>query len=141
MKYIAVFFAFVWRALVVLCLVFFFIVLLVIFGVFVVALSPHNTVIAQDAALVIAPQGPLVEQLTGDPLERAVGEMYGQDRSETLLRDVVEAIHEAKKDRRIKVLVLDLGGLSGGGLVKVEELTNAIDAFRKCGLCVFVFVV
>jgi protease IV len=139
MKYIAVFFAFVWRALDALRKVLHLIVLVVIFGVIVAALSPHSTVIPQDAALVIAPQGPLVEQLTGDPLERAVGEMYGEDRSETLLRDVVEAIHEAKKDRRIKVLVLDLGGLSGGGLVKVEELTNAIDDFRKSGKRVLAF--
>ncbi|HEU4601331.1 MAG TPA: signal peptide peptidase SppA [Steroidobacteraceae bacterium] len=139
MKYITIFFAFLWRALDALRKVLHLIVLLVIFGVIVAALSPHIPVIPQQAALVIAPQGPLVEQLTGDPVERAVAEMYGEDRSETLLRDVVEAIHEAKKDRRIKVLVLDLSGLSGGGLVKLEELTRAIDDFRSSGKRVIAF--
>jgi protease-4 len=139
MKYIAVFLGFLWRGLDALRKVLHLIVLLVIFGVIVAALAPHSTVIPQQGALVIAPQGPLVEQLTGDPLERAVAEMYGEDRSETLLRDVVEAIHEAKKDQRIKVLVLDLGSLSGGGLVKMEELTSAIDDFRKSGKRVLAF--
>ncbi|HEU4654244.1 MAG TPA: signal peptide peptidase SppA [Steroidobacteraceae bacterium] len=139
MKYITIFFAFLWRGLDALRKVLHLIVLLVIFGLIVAALSPHIPVIPQQAALVIAPQGPLVEQLTGDPVERAVAEMYGEDRSETLLRDVVEAIHEAKKDRRIKVLVLDLSGLSGGGLVKLEELTRAIDDFRSSGKRVIAF--
>jgi protease-4 len=139
MKYIAAFFGLLWRGLDALRKVLHLIVLLVIFGLIVAAVSPRTTVIPQQAALVIAPQGPLVEQLTGDPLDRAVAELYGEDRSETLLRDVVDAIHEAKKDQRIKVLVLDLGGLSGGGLVKVEELTNAIDDFRKGGKRVLAF--
>jgi protease-4 len=139
MKYIAAFFTFLWRGLDALRKALHLIVLLVIFGVIVAALSPRVPVIPKEAALVIAPQGPLVEQLTGDPIERAVAEMYGEDRSETLLRDVVDAIHSAKKDRRIKVLVLDLGGLTGGGLVKLDELAHAVDDFRSGGKRVIAF--
>ena len=39
--------------------------------------------------LVEAPQGPLVEQYTGDPLERAVADLLRQGPVETRLRDVL----------------------------------------------------
>ena len=85
------------------------------------------------AALVIAPQGPLVEQLSGDPLERAVAEALRQQPTETLLRDLVEAIEAAGEDGRISALYLDLGGLSGGSLPKLQELGQAIAGFRASG--------
>jgi protease-4 len=76
---------------------------------------------------------PLVEQFTGDPLERAVAEALRQKPAETLLRDVVEAIESAAEDRRISALYLDLGGLDGGGLPKLEEVADAVEEFRASG--------
>ena len=52
---------------------------------------------------------------------------------ETRLRDVVEAIRAAKDDDRISSLYLDLGGLEGGGVAKLQEVAAAIDAFRATG--------
>jgi protease-4 len=92
-----------------------------------IPLVPHG------AALVIAPNGPLVEQLSGDPLERAVAESLRRQPSETLLRDVVDAIEAGMDDDRISALYLDLGGLEGGGLAKLQELGDAIDAFAESG--------
>ena len=133
MKSIAAFFGFVWRSLDALRKVLHLLVLLVIFGILIAVLSPRIPTVQQSAALVVAPQGALVEQLSGDPLQRAITEAYGQGNSETLVRDLVEAIEAAKKDDRIKVLVLDLSNMSGGGIAKLEELSVAIRDFRSSG--------
>ena len=83
------FFKFVWRALDATRKVLHLILLLFLFLLIFAVVSPKVPPIPQKAALVIAPQGVLVEQLAGDPLERAVAELYGQERPETLLRDIV----------------------------------------------------
>jgi protease IV len=133
MKPIVRFFSFTWRAIDATRKVMHFILLLFVFLVIVAALSPKVPVIPAKAALVIAPQGTLVEQLAGDPFERAVAELYGQERPETLVRDVVDAIEAGKDDDRIAVLVLDLGSMAGGGLAKLEEVATAIRDFRTSG--------
>ena len=96
MKAIAAFFGFVWRALDALRKVLHLIVLLVLFLGLAAALSPSIPIVPHKTALVIAPQGTLVEQLAGDPFDRAVAELYGQQRAETLVRDLVDAIEAAK---------------------------------------------
>jgi protease IV len=127
------FFRFLWSALDALRKVLHLIVLLLLFLVIVAALSPSVPHVPRQAALVLAPQGALVEQLAGDPFERALAEVSGQGRAETLLRDLIDAVQAAKKDDRIKVLVLDLGSMFGGGMAKLEELSAAIRDFRAAG--------
>jgi len=139
MKAIAWFLGLVWRGLDGLRKVLHLIVLLVLFLGIGAALSPGIPLIPHKAALVLAPQGVLVEQLAGDPFERAVAEAYGQSRPETLLRDLVEVVDTAAKDQRIEVMVLDLSGMSGGGIVKMQELADAIQRFRATGKKVFAF--
>jgi protease-4 len=113
--------------------------LLLIFGAIGSLFSRPIPLVPDRAALVIAPQGPLVEQFTGDPLERAIAEVLRQGPGETRLRDVVEAIDTARKDERISSLYLDLGGLAGGGTAKLQEVAAAIDRFRKSGKPVIAF--
>jgi protease-4 len=113
--------------------------LLLIFALVGTLFSHPIPLVPDKAALVIRPEGPLVEQLTGDPFERAVAETLHQAPVETRLRDVVEAIESAKDDKRISSLYLDLGGLAGGGTAKLLEVTRAIDAFRKSGKPVIAF--
>jgi|PlaIllAssembly_1097288.scaffolds.fasta_scaffold21108_2 protease-4 len=107
--------------------------LLVIFGILWAAFSRSIPLVPDKAALVIAPQGPLVEQLSGDPLERALAESLRQAPVETLLRDVVDAIESAAGDERISALYLDLSGMERGGLAKLQEVARAIDTFRESG--------
>lgn len=133
MKTITAIFGFLWRLLDGMRKVMHFIVLLVIFIVLLAVLSPRIPIVPQSAALVVAPQGVLVEQLSGDPLERALAAAYGTGRAETLVRDVVESIEAAKKDDRIKALVLDLGSMQGGGIAKLEEVAAAVRDFRATG--------
>jgi protease-4 len=139
MKAIATVFTFIWRALDALRKVLHLIVLLVMFLLIFAALSPSIPIVPHKTALVIAPQGALVEQLAGDPFDRAVAELYGQQRAETLVRDLVDAIEAAKTDKRVEVLVLDLGHMAGGGVAKLEEVAAAIRDFRKSGKKVLAF--
>jgi len=139
MKALATFFSFVWRGLDALRKVLHLIVLLAMFLIIAAVLSPSVPIVAHKTALVIAPQGSLVEQLAGDPFDRAVAELYGQQRAETLVRDLTEAIEAAKTDKRVEVLVLDLGHMAGGGVAKLEEVAAAIRDFRSTGKKVLAF--
>lgn len=107
------------------------VLLLLIFALIGTLFSRPIPLVPDQAALVIAPQGPLVEQFTGDPFERAVADTLRQSTPETRLRDVVDAIEAATKDARISAIYLDLGGLDGGGTAKLQEVGRALDDFRK----------
>jgi protease-4 len=107
--------------------------LLVIFGFLLAALHTSNPVIPRSAALVIAPEGEIVEQLAIDPVRRAVGEASGTTASETLLKDIIDAIAAAKTDSRIKLIVLDLDSMGGAGLSKLQEIGAALRDFRASG--------
>src|SRR5262245_35300848 len=113
--------------------------LLLIFGTVWAVFSRSIPLVPDGAALVIAPQGPLVEQLTGDPVERALADSLSRAPTQTLLRDVVEAIDSARDDDRISSLYLDLGGLAGAGLPKLGEVASAVDRFRESGKPVIAF--
>ncbi len=88
-----------------------------------------------DAALVIAPNGTLVEQRS---VRSPISVLQGGDGiRQVLLRDVVDAIRNAATDPRIKVLILEPDGLSGAGLSKLEEIGAAVADFRKAGKKVY----
>ncbi len=127
------FLALVWRLLDGVRKVLHLILLLVIFGFVLAALHTSIPTVPRTAALVIAPEGELVEQLSSDPLRRAFGEASGGPAPETLLRDVIEAVGSAKTDPRIKLIVLDLGNLNSSGLSKLQEIGAALKDFRSAG--------
>ena len=127
------FFLLVWRILDGVRKVLHLALLLVIFGFLLAALHTSNPVIPRSAALVIAPEGEIVEQLAIDPVRRAVGEASGTTASETLLKDVIDAIAAAKTDSRIKLIVLDLDSMGGAGLSKLQEIGAALRDFRASG--------
>jgi len=71
-----------WRGLDVLRRFLHLILLLALLGFIVGALHGSIPRIPDSAALVVAPEGQLVEQLSGDPLQRAISQARGQGRSE-----------------------------------------------------------
>lgn len=95
--------------------------------------------VASKSALLLAPEGDLVEQLSGDPLERALQEARGQGQSETLLWDMTDSIRAAARDKRIRVLAIDLEHFDGAGQPTLEELARAIREFRATGKKVIAF--
>ena len=109
------------------------IVLLFLFALILGALSATSPSVPSNAALIIAPAGALVEQLEGDPFDRALAELLDDAKPQTLVQDVVDGLRFAKDDARIEAVVLELGGLGGGGLSKLERVADAIDDFRQSG--------
>jgi protease-4 len=67
----------IWRALDRLRRILHLIVLLVIFLPLLVVVLGGRVPVPGTAALVIAPQGALVDQLSGDPLDRAIAKAQG----------------------------------------------------------------
>src|ERR1700722_7376815 len=127
------FFGLVWRILEGIRKVLHLALMLIIFGFVLAALHTSIPAVPRSAALVIAPQGELVDQLTGDSVRRALDEASGGPNPETLLRDVTEAIATAKADSRIKLIVLDLDELDASGLSKLQEIGAALRDFRASG--------
>jgi len=104
-------------------------VLVIVLAVF----SETPVMVPRTAALVVAPTGVLVEQLEGRPLDRAINEATGDGQVQTLVRDLNKAILGAASDPRIQALVLNLDGLEGGGLIKLQEVADALAEFRESG--------
>ena len=127
------FFSGLWRGLDALRKVLHLVLLLVIFAIVVGALRGAVPRIPSKAALLVAPQGELVEQLSGAPVERALQEARGEGHAETLLWDLTDSIHAAASDTRIPVLALDLEKFEGATQVTLEELANALREFRASG--------
>ncbi|MCA9717607.1 MAG: signal peptide peptidase SppA [Myxococcales bacterium] len=110
---------------------------LLVLGIVIAALvavcSSDGPEIHDSTALVVAPQGTLVEQKSGDPSDRLLGSITGEGQQETLLRDVLDAIRFAKDDARVKALLLDLSKFQGGGLSKLQEVADALRDYKESG--------
>ena len=127
------FFSGLWRGLDGLRKVLQLIVLLVIFAVFIAVLRGSVPRIPAKAALLVAPEGELVEQLSGEPVERALEEARGEGHVQTLLWDLTDSIRAAASDARIQAVALDLEKFDGATQPTLEELALALREFRASG--------
>ena len=87
--------------------------------------------VADSTALVIAPKGRLVEQLTAKSLEQIINEAQGAAPAETLLKDVIDAIAAGKNDDRVKALVLNLSEFDGAMMTKLHDVRDVIIDFKS----------
>ncbi|WP_334062349.1 signal peptide peptidase SppA [Alteromonas genovensis] len=116
---------------------FFNVIFIVIFVGIIMAIANQDgeqLTVKSDSALYLTLNGQLViEKESVDPFEQFLQESLGSepDNPEVLVRDVVDVLENAAKDRRIKALVLDLQGLTGGGLDKLRVVAQAIEAFKE----------
>lgn len=127
------FFSYVWTGADALRKALHLLILLVIFSFVLGALFASAPGLPDEAALVIRPQGNLVDQLRGDPFERARRKLTQDERPETLVQDIVDGLEFAKEDNRIKAVVFDLNNTGGGGMSKLRRIGQAIDDFRESG--------
>ena len=95
-------------------------------------------IIGEHTALVLDPEGLIVEQYSTDPSERALGNLSGDSTHEVQLRDLLRVIEAAAADRRIDRIVLIPDQFSAG-ISTLRELGQALDRFRKHGKDVVVF--
>ncbi len=109
------------------------VVLLLFFVIFFGAMADAPTMLPESAALVIQPNGALVEQLQGDPYGRAIAEMLGDGRPQTLVQDIVDSLRYARDDDRIEMVYLELSGVGSAGLSKLQRIASAIEDFKTSG--------
>jgi len=109
------------------------VLLLFVFMLFFGAMQDSTLVLPDRAVLVIQPYGFLVEQIEGDPFDRALAELAGDGKPQTLLQDIVDALEYAKDDDRIEVVYLELTSMLGAGLSKLQHLSAAIEDFKTSG--------
>jgi protease-4 len=106
-----------------------FLAVVVLVGLFLIGEKTPR--VPENAVLFLEPTGTIVEQATeslfSSPL---IGETA---LSETLLRDVVDAVDQAAKDERIKAIFMDLGKLESAGLSKLREIGAALKRFKAAG--------
>ena len=112
------------------------IIFIVIFLAFIsVFLKENNKItVPQNSALMLKLVGNVVIEKEGvDPFTEFMQEAFEQedDNPEILLQDVLLTIENAKQDRRIKALVLDLHGLGNAGLDKLEQIAVALENFKE----------
>jgi len=94
--------------------------------------------IPETAALVIDPTGAIVEQRRAiDPIAEFMG--GDEEESETLLRDLTEAIKTASTDQRIKILVLQLDGMRDVSMSQLQTLGAALNDFSASGKEIYAF--
>jgi protease-4 len=125
--------AVIWRGLDRLRRLLHLILLLGLFLLLIISAVGERVVIPSAAALVIAPRGMLVDQLSGDALDRALARAQGTPFRETLVRDVVDALRSARDDERIKAVVLDLDEMTGAGLSKLQDIAVELRRFKESG--------
>src|ERR1700686_4234387 len=133
MHYLGRFLYGIWRGLDVLRRCLHLLLLLALFGIVIGALRQSTLRLPEKAALVVRPSGDIVEQLSGEPFERALNEAQGEGVPQTLLWDLTTAIRTAAGDPRIAVLVIDTDDMGSAGQAKLEELAAAIAIFRHSG--------
>lgn len=108
--------------------------MLLLFLLFLGVLSgetPH--LMPQRAALYLQPVGDLVEQVAGDPYDRAVAELTDSATPQTLVSDIVEVLDHAADDDRIEVVHLELSAMGGAGLSKLQRVAEAMARFQETG--------
>ena len=94
--------------------------------------------VENNIALTLIPTGAMVEQVnsTGQNVLRQLGQTRP---SQTLLRDLTDALKAATTDPRIPFAVLRLDDLQSAGLPQLQELGVAMKKFRAAGKPIYVY--
>ncbi|MCK5205447.1 MAG: signal peptide peptidase SppA, partial [Desulfobacterales bacterium] len=110
--------------------------LLVVFLLVVVFFDGDEDV-PEGVALILSPQGNIVEQKTESVLAL---DIFGEAaKEETLLKDIIDVIDFAKDDERIEVMVLDLRKMGAVGISKLQAIGAGLERFKSSGKQVFAF--
>ena len=102
--------------------------LLIFFGALAAALSARPGKSVAPGALVLDLKGSIVEQPA--PVSPQLALTGGTQAHEYRLRDIVAALDAAVDDARVKAVVLDLDGFTGGGQVALADVGAALDRVR-----------
>lgn len=111
----------------------FLLVMVIILSTF---LSEKKPPTIHNAALILSLSGDIVEEKhTTNPISELLGELSQtkQTPAETLLQDVLDAIHHAATDSQINCILLNLHDLGTVGLDQMQTIGEALNEFKKSG--------
>lgn len=112
--------------------------LAIVIAILVAVLSTETITVPESAALIVDPSGIIVEQKRAiDPVAQLFANY--EEPPESLHRDLLAAIEAGAEDDRIKALVLDLHAVIGVPMSLLQELGNAVTAFKASGKPVYAF--
>ena len=99
------------------------------------ALYTPKVQVPNGSALVLAPEGDIVEERSPmDPLAKVLSEMSGTPlHEETFLQDVLDAVVVAADDPRIKMLVINTNRMGNASLDQIQAIGAALDDFKTTG--------
>ncbi|MDK1024741.1 MAG: signal peptide peptidase SppA [Gammaproteobacteria bacterium] len=116
-------------------LLFLALLILIIVSIF----TSEVTKIPDQTALVLDPTGIIVEQKAIlDPFDQLIRGSQEMD-AETLVKDLLDSIDKASTDDRVRALVLELQHLRGASLTNLQEIGQALDAFKAKGKPIYAF--
>ena len=111
--------------------------LLVIVILIVVVLFDGEEEVPEGIALILSPEGNIVEQKTESMLAL---DIFGEAaKEETLLKDLIDVIDSAKDDERIELMVLDLRKMESAGISKLQAIAAGLERFKNSGKLIFAF--
>ncbi|MBT8423264.1 MAG: signal peptide peptidase SppA [Gammaproteobacteria bacterium] len=110
----------------------FFLFIVVFFVAVFTGRSDVAITVPDGAALIIAPDGVLVEQRAGESFDIALSQVQG-GQGQTQVRDIVTSLRRAAEDDRIAAVVLSADYLVGGGLSKLQVIADAVAEFKTSG--------
>tara|TARA_B110000503_G_C7133371_1_gene407745 strand:+ start:258 stop:2081 length:1824 start_codon:yes stop_codon:yes gene_type:complete len=105
--------------------------LLLVIALVVGGLGGSGIDVPDGGALVLNPVGGLVEQKTA--LDPQIFLSSGDVPKQTLVKDIVNALAQAKNDARIQYLVLDFDNMGPGYISKLQRVAIAIEDFKSSG--------
>ena len=107
--------------------------LLIVIAVAVAVVKSGPPALSDKTTLVLALQGPLVEQRGGSVRDNAVAQARGDAMQSAQLRDVLAVLDAAAKDPKIVRVLLQLDELRSAGLPTLREVAAGLERFKASG--------
>ena len=87
------------------------------------------------SALLLAPEGDIVEQRSPiGGMAKVMNRLADNSvDDETFLQDILDVIHTAGSDQRIKLLVIDINRMGSASLDQIRAIGTALEAFKQTG--------
>ena len=93
-------------------------------------------IIEDNSILKLSITGNIIEQRNEvDPFSEYFSEYFGlpEKPRETVLQDIIDAIHQAQNDPKITALLLDLKSMGMIGLNQMQTIGSALNSFKQSG--------
>ena len=111
-----------------------FIIMLFIIAGMAASIGKKATPVKANSVLCLELNGTLSERVAEDPFEG----LYGENKSNMALNDVLESIKHAKNDDNIKGISIEVNSLIAS-LASLEEIRNALSDFKKSGKFIYAY--